>query len=239
MVAQAAFSVLIKPDRNFSYLEFEPGGFQNHLRGIFPGLRFKIDPFEGLECHGSHAAMDVGISGSVNQIENPGGQRGAEIAVQRRHGAGLDVACKSAAHDKIVTLFELLHEGLEQSEVVSQVAVAHNQILAANVWHSVNISPAQASLWNAQNAGPVRLGNFGRAIGGAVDNQNLAAHAGITQALVAPLHKFADTDLFIQAWNHDGERNSWRIKNLRIHGSVCNNLGGCHEWLFQRGNLVV
>src|SRR5262249_33057774 len=95
---------------------------------------------------GPHAAMDIGVLRAVDAIQEPGCDRRTEKPVQFWHGARLDVSRKPAAHDEVVSLVELVNEGLDVAEVVGEIAVAHDDVVAADVRQSVDVGSAQASL---------------------------------------------------------------------------------------------
>ena len=78
----------------------------------------------------AHAAVDVGEVAREEPVEDPRRDRRPEVAVQRRHRAGLDGAPQARAHDELVALAELLDERLELAEVVGAVGVAHDHVTA-------------------------------------------------------------------------------------------------------------
>ena len=55
----------------------------------------------------------------------------AEIAVERRHGAGRDAAREAVAHHELVAGAQRCDEGIEIGEVVAVVGVAHDDVAAA------------------------------------------------------------------------------------------------------------
>ena len=57
--------------------------------------------------------------------------RVAEIAVQRRHGAGLDAAGEAIAHHQLGAVAQPRHERVERGEIVGVVGVAHDDEAAA------------------------------------------------------------------------------------------------------------
>src|SRR5581483_10804870 len=97
--------------------------------------------------------------------------------MQRRHRVGLDIALEPRTHDVLVALPEFLDETRYISEVIGAVGVSHQDIFAAYERDSIDVSPAQASLWCPEHSGAVRQGQIRRLICGAVDDQDLSHHA--------------------------------------------------------------
>jgi hypothetical protein len=77
--------------------------------------------------------MDVGKVAAINPIQNPVRKRRAEVAVQFRHRVFFDAASKATSHNELRAFPEFLDERSDFAEVVSQVGVAHQNPLAADV----------------------------------------------------------------------------------------------------------
>ena len=82
--------------------------------------------------------------------------------MQRRHRARLDVAAEPRAHDELGAGAELLHERRQLAEVVGAVAVAHQDVLAADVRQRVDVGAPEAALRRAQHARAARQRQLGR-----------------------------------------------------------------------------
>ena len=151
----------------------------------------------------AHAAVDVGELAAEDDVQDPRRDRRAEVAVQRRHRAGLDVAAEARAHDELVAVAELLDERRELAEVVRAVAVAHDDVLAADVRERVDVRPTEAALRRRSTRAPRGERDLGRAIRRAVDDQDLADHAGLREALLAPVDEVADRELLVERRDDD------------------------------------
>src|SRR5262249_40019533 len=91
------------------------------------------------------------------------------------------------------------------AEIVGEVAVTHDDVLAANRGQRVDIRATKATSRDPQDASAVLLCDLGRAIGGAIDDQYFAAHTGGRQSFAAPVHALAHAQLLIEA--RDDNRN--------------------------------
>ena len=88
-------------------------------------------------------------------VEDPpgGGQHGvAEVAMQRRHGAGGDAAPEPVAHDELPALAQLLDESVEPAEIVAVVAVAHDDVAAPRGLDAADQRRAVAALGDRHHA---------------------------------------------------------------------------------------
>ena len=103
-----------------------------------------------------------------------------------------------------MALIQLVHERLDVAKIVGQVAIAHDDVIALDVGQRVDVGSAQATLGGAQDLGAVFLGNLGRPVGGAVDDEDLPPHPRFLQTFPAPIHEFANDQLFVEARNDDG-----------------------------------
>ena len=136
-------------------------------------------------------------------VEDPRGEGRTEVSVQRRHRARFDVALEPRAHDVLVAGPELLDERRELPEVVRAVGVSHHHIVATNEREGVDVGAPEPALGRAQHPRPARQGALRRFVRAAVDDQDLAAHAGVGQALLAPPHELIDRDLLVERRDDD------------------------------------
>ena len=123
--------------------------------------------------------------------------------MQGRHRARLDVAAEARPHDELGAAAELLHEGRDVAKVVRAVAVAHEHVLAADERQRVEIGAAESALRRPEHARAARERELRRAVGAAVDDEDLADDAGLREALVAPGEEVADRELFVESRNDD------------------------------------
>jgi hypothetical protein len=95
MARRLIFAVLQEADRHFFRDQAHVHGLQDHLGCVFPGLRAQIHAQERVFRDAAHAAVDVGKPAREDRVEDPCRDRGSEVAVERRHRAGLDVAAEA------------------------------------------------------------------------------------------------------------------------------------------------
>src|SRR5437667_5716756 len=180
-------TILVKPHRHLGRGQTQSCGFQNHLTGVLPGLRPKIDFRQSDASKSAHPTMNVRVVAPINAIEDPSRKWCAKVTVQSWHRPLLDAATKAAAHDKLRSLSKLLNERSQFPKVVGQVCVPHDNPLSADIRNGIDVGPAQPPLRRAKDLAPMLENNLGRVIGGAVNNQNLTDNTGAPQTLLAPL----------------------------------------------------
>ena len=140
---------------------------------------------------------------AVETVEDPRGERGAEVLVERRHGTWLDAALPPGAHRVLGAVAHRFDERRELAEVVGAVRVAHHDVLAANVGDGVDVGAAQPAAGGVQDPGSALQGQLWCCVVGAVNDQDLAAHARIAQPLVAPGDEVLDGDLLVDGRHED------------------------------------
>ena len=116
------------------------------------------------------------------EVERAGEDRVADVAVQPRHGAGLD-AVHAVAHDEVGAVLELLEEARDLAEVVGQVGVGHHDVAAAGGGEAghVGVAVAAAALVDDAGAGGERE-RGGVVLGVVVGHDDLAADAVLGHA---------------------------------------------------------
>ncbi len=125
--------------------------------------------------------------------------------MEERHRARLDRAPPARAHHELVALAEALDERAELPEVVGAVRIAHQDVAAADVGHGVDVRAPEPAARRLQDAGSVRERDLCGASVGAVDDQDLAVHPRLLQALLAPVDELADRQLLVERRDHDRE----------------------------------
>src|SRR5205807_1954997 len=88
-----------------------------------PGLRLQAHALERGAGDAPHPAVDVREAAAVDDVEDPGRDRRAEVAVERRHRAGLDRPLPARPHHELVALAKARYEGGQLAEVVRAVGV--------------------------------------------------------------------------------------------------------------------
>src|SRR5499427_10221127 len=118
--------------RHFGDVETLQRRLDDHFARELHAGGLEVEVQDGVAGKAAQAAMEV-AAGTVEEDAADGGQdRIAEIAVQGGHGAGPDTALEAIAHHQLVALAQLLHEAVELAEVVTVVAVAHDDVRAAS-----------------------------------------------------------------------------------------------------------
>ncbi len=106
------------------------GGPDDHLGGELHAGRAQVEPGQDVAAQAAHAAVGVADAGAEEHVEHAGQHRVADVAVQPGHRARVDVV-HPVAHDEVGAVLELLDEARDLAEVVGQVGVAHDDVLAA------------------------------------------------------------------------------------------------------------
>ena len=129
-------------------------GTDHHLGGeLHPG-RAEVKAGQDLAAHRPHAAVRVADAGAEEQVEQPGEYRVADVLVQPRHRAGLDVVHAVADHH-LRALFERGDEARDLVEVVGQVEEGAEMVIGDRM---DNIQPG-AMPWLHQYVGnPILTG---------------------------------------------------------------------------------
>ena len=205
VVAPAAVAVLVEPDRHLDRPQFHAHRLDHHLGGVFPGLRPDVHVLERCQGDPAHAAVDIGELGAVDQVKQEGGQRGAEIAVQGRHGTGLHRTPEARSHDVFIAFAEAFKERCDLAEVIGAIGVAHDHVTAPDDAQSVLIGPAQSPGGRLEDARALVERDLRGAVGGAVDDQDLGSGAGLFDAFHAPVDEFADHRFLVH--RRDDDRN--------------------------------
>src|SRR5262249_12699161 len=150
-----------------------------------------------------HPAMDVGEVAGKDGVQDPCRNRRSEIAVQRRHGSGLDVPAKARAHDEFRTGPKSLDERGKLPKIVRTVAISHQHVLSADERERVLIGATEAALRSSEHARPSAQGKLSGLVLAAVDDEDLAANPRLGEALVAPRYELLDGELLVQRGDDD------------------------------------
>ncbi len=166
------------------------GGADHHLGRELHAGRAEVHCGQGRATHRTHAAVSVADAGAEQEVEEAGQDRVADVLVQPRHCAGLDVV-HPVAHDEVGAVLKVLHEPRYLAEVVREVGIAHHVVLAARRLEPTEVRCAVAALADVHDARASSLGQLGRAIGRVVvghhdlaerPESRIAASAWPTQA---------------------------------------------------------
>ena len=131
-------------DRELADVELLLRGPDDHLGGeLHPG-RAQVQPGQHVAADRPHAAVRVADAGAEQEVEDAGQDRVADVAVQPRHGAGMDVV-HPVAHHELGAGLELLDEARDLVEVVGEVGVGHHDVAAAGGGEAGEVRAAVAA----------------------------------------------------------------------------------------------
>ena len=163
-----------------------------------------------------------------NVLRIPVRHRVADVAVMPRHRPGLDVL-HPVAHHELGAVLELRDEPRDLGEVVRLVGVTHDDVGAARGREPGQVGAAVAApaLGDDARAGLGR--QLGRAVlGRVVDDDHLAADAGLRHRLARAGDARLDVDLLVEARDHHRDERLGRDAAgvVQRGGEV---LGGAHR----------
>ena len=164
-VRRAAALVGVELDRHFADIEAGAIGVDDHLGRELHPRRSRVDPREGVRGEAAHAAMKIADRRAVEPTRNRGKHRIAEIAMQRRHGAGLDPAGKAIAHDQVGALLQPVDDAVDFAPVIGIVGIGHDQVLAASGQHGRRDRRAVTRNGLMDDARAEALGDLDRTVG--------------------------------------------------------------------------
>ena len=121
-----------------------------------PG-RPEVEPWKHVAAHGAHAAVRVPHAGAEEDVEDAGQDRVADVAVMPRHRAGLDVV-HPVADDELGARVELLDEARDVVEVVGEVGVRHDDVVAGRGSEAGQVGAAVSGTPLAHDPRPGLLG---------------------------------------------------------------------------------
>ena len=154
-------------DRELADVEPLLGGADHHLGGELHARRAQVEARQDVAADAAHAAVRVAHAGAEEEVEDARQDRVADVAVQPRHRARLDVRHAVADHH-VGAVVEPLDEARDLGEVVRQVGVGHHDVLAARRAEAGQIGAAVAALGLVDDARSGRRGELGAAVGRAV-----------------------------------------------------------------------
>ncbi len=147
----------------------------------------QVERADALRVEAAQPAMEIAGLEPEEQPADEAQHRIAEIAVQRRHGAGGDPALEPVAHDEVGAAAQARDERLERTEIVGVVRVAHDDEAAVRGLDAAAQRRAIALLRDRHDAGAQIRGDLLRAVGAAVvGDQDLAGDACGLQISAAP-----------------------------------------------------
>ena len=192
-------------DRQLADVQVRLGGADHHLGGELHAGGAEVELGQPVAAEGAHAAVGVAHAGLEEEVQRAGEDRVADVAVQPRHGAGLD-AVHAVAHHEVGAVLELLEEARDLAEVVGQVGVGHDDVAALGGGEAghVGVAVAAAALADEAGAGGERE-RGGLVLGVVVGHHDLAADAVLGHGGAGPGDAALDVGGLVEARDHDAD----------------------------------
>ena len=159
----------------------EEGCFDDHFRGELHSGRLEIHPESSVFSETPKAAVEV-ATWIRKQHATDRRQYGIpEIAVEKRHRAGLDAAFESVAHHQVVAVAEFVDERHQTGEVIAVVGITYNDEGAGRSSDTAQKGASVTPSLGVDDACPETLGDLHRPVGTAVvGDDDLAGDAVVT-----------------------------------------------------------
>ncbi len=116
-------------DRELGDPQLLLGGADHHLRGELHAGRAQVKARQHVAAQRAHAAVGVVDAGAEEEVEQARQDRVADVVVQPRHRARLDVVHAIADHH-LGAVLKRRDEVRDLVEVVGQVGVGHHDVAA-------------------------------------------------------------------------------------------------------------
>ena len=186
-----------------------------------PG-RAQVQPRQHVAAQRAHAAVRVADAGAEEDVEDAGQDRVADVAVQPRHRARVDVV-HPVAHDELGALVEVLDEARDLAEVVREVGVGHHDVAAARGGEAGQVGAAVAAPRLVDDPRAGRGGQLGAAVlGRVVGDDDLAGDAAAPPAPSSAVRDAAlDVRLLVEARDHDRDDELVDLGRLGEPGGAC------------------
>ena len=150
------------------------GCADHHLGGELHAGRAQVERVEHIATQRAHATVGVAHAGAEEEVEQARQDRVADVAVVPGHRAGFDVL-HPVAHHQLRSAVELADEVGDLIEVVGQVGVRHDDVVAASRGKPGQICAAVAAAALDDHARACAGGELGAAVlGVVVDDDHLA-----------------------------------------------------------------
>jgi hypothetical protein len=147
--------------------------------------------------------VGVAHARAEEEVEGAGQYRVADIAVQPRHRARVDLR-EAVADDHVGAVLQRLQKRPDLREVVRVVGVAHEDVAAAGGGEAREVGAAVALAGLANHARTRALGELLRAVGRAVVGDHDLARDPLA---LHRLERLGDDDRdrvrLVEAWDHD------------------------------------
>src|SRR3954452_2929482 len=175
----------------------------HHLGGELHPCGAQVELRQDVASQRAHAAVRITHPGLEEEVQDPAEDRVADVAVQPRHRARLDVV-HPVTHHQLRAVVEMLDEARDLAEVVGQVGVAHDDVLAASGAEARQVGGAVAAARLVHDA-RAGLGREARGVvvGVVVGDNNLAWEPGLSERCERAPDDFLDVVALVEAGDHD------------------------------------
>lgn len=174
----ASTPVRTKRHRHLANVEVRAMRVDHHFRREFHSRRPRADLVECLGREAADPAMEIADGGVMETAGEARKDRVTDVAVQRRHRAGLDAASEAVAHDQVRTFAKFADHSDGIDEVIAAVRIGHDDILASCRLAPANQRRAVATLADWNDAGTECPGKGLAAVGRTVvGNDDLPGEA--------------------------------------------------------------
>ena len=212
----------VQCDRNLADVELRLRCPDHHLGGeLHPG-RAQVESWQHVAADRAQPAMGVADRCAVENVEKAGEDRISDPA-QPGHRSGLDVL-HPVAHDELGAVVELLHEARDLLEVVGQIRVDHDDVVAACSIEACLVRLAVSTPGLVDDFCAGRAGDLAAAVLGAVvDDDDLTCEPAIGQNGLRAAHTFLDVLCLIEAGNdhRNTERRGRGLESLPLRCDSC------------------
>ena len=232
-------------DRDLPHVEVLTGRPDHHLGGELHADRAHVEHRHDAPSERAHAAVGVTDVRPVQSVEDAREQRIAQPA-QPGHGAGLQTLHAVPEHE-LSAVVELLHEARDLAEVVGEIGVDHDDVVAlgGREPRQIRAPVATPPLLDDRGAGGSRklAAPVGRAV---VDDDHLTRETALLEHGASAADALADRLRLVQTRDDDGDarrrRFSVTVVAMRLRGyarvRVCivydclfpYTIGGAERW---------
>ncbi len=150
-------------DRDLADVELLLGCANDHLRGELHPARAQLQHLEAVAPERAHAAVRVAHPRVEEQVQEARQQRVADVAVMPGHRARVDVL-HAVADDHVRAVAQAGQEAGDLLEVVCQVGVGHDDVLAVRRRETGAVGAAVAARRFVHHPRPRALGQLGAAV---------------------------------------------------------------------------
>ena len=194
----------VQLDGNLPDVEVLARRADDHLRGELHPDRPEVEDREDAPSHGAHPAVRIPDVRPMERVEEAGEDRVPDAA-QPGHRARLEAA-HAVSDDELGSVLELLHEARDLAEVVREVGVDHDDVVAVRRREAGQVGAAVAAPRLVDHDRPGGASEIAAAVGRAVvDDDDLAVEVVLVEHRARGRHALRDRLGLVEARNDDGD----------------------------------